>query len=66
MIPLVGIEEEFADVKKTVLDTAEKCKAEYDSQIDYLVGTMIEVPRAALTAEKSLGKRSFSLLEPMI
>lgn len=59
MIPLVGIEEEFADVKKTVLDTAEKCKAEYDSQIDYLVGTMIEVPRAALTAGKIAREAEF-------
>ena len=59
MNPLVGIEEEFADVKKTVLDTAEKCKAEYDSQIDYLVGTMIEVPRAALTAGKIAREAEF-------
>ena len=35
------------------------CKAEYDSQIDYLVGTMIEVPRAALTAGKIAREAEF-------
>lgn len=50
MIPLVGIGQELADVKATVVKTIEQCKAEYEAEIDYFIGTMIEVPRAALTA----------------
>lgn len=50
MIPLVGIEAEIADVKATVERTIETCLAEYGVGIEYLIGTMIEVPRAALTA----------------
>ncbi len=50
MIPLVGIDQELADVKATVIKTIEACKADYEAEIDYFIGTMIEVPRAALTA----------------
>ncbi len=50
MIPLVGIETELATVKATVVKAIEDCKAAYDAEIDYFIGTMIEVPRAALTA----------------
>ncbi|MGF6375407.1 pyruvate,orthophosphate dikinase [Clostridiales Family XIII bacterium PM5-7] len=51
MIPLVGSKAELLDVKQTVVETAEKCKKEYGVDTEYLVGTMIEVPRAALTAD---------------
>ncbi len=50
MIPLVGMETELAEVKKTVIQVIEECKKAYDTEIDYFIGTMIEVPRAALTA----------------
>jgi len=50
MIPLVGELKELQYVKKVVVETAEKVMAEQNFKLDYKVGTMIEVPRAALTA----------------
>ena len=50
MIPLVGEKKELAFVKKTVVETADAVKAERNSDIQYKVGTMIEIPRAALLA----------------
>ena len=50
MIPLVGEKKELAFVKKVVCETADKVKAEMNSDIQYKVGTMIEIPRAALLA----------------
>ena len=50
MIPLVGIDKELANVKATVEKVIAQCKAEYDVELDYFIGTMIEVPRAAVTA----------------
>ncbi len=52
MIPLTVIDTEMEYVKNIVVETAEKCKAEMNSDIQYLVGTMVETPRAALTADK--------------
>ncbi|MBQ2769735.1 MAG: pyruvate, phosphate dikinase [Clostridia bacterium] len=52
MIPLVGETKELAFVKEVVDATAKKVMEEKNYQIKYLVGTMIEVPRAALTADK--------------
>ncbi len=52
MIPLAGSAKELADVRKTVVDTAEKVMKEEGKTLEYLVGTMIEVPRAALTADE--------------
>ena len=52
MIPLTVIDTEMEYVKNIVVETAEKCKEEKGSDIKYLVGTMIETPRAALTADK--------------
>ncbi len=51
MIPLVGEVKELAFVKKTVVETAEKVIADSDVKVAYEVGTMIEIPRAALTAD---------------
>ena len=51
MIPLVGEVKELAFVKKTVTDTADALIAEAKSDMTYKVGTMIEIPRAALTAD---------------
>ena len=51
MIPLVGEKKELKFVKDVVVETAEKVKAEKGSDITYHIGTMIEIPRAALTAD---------------
>jgi pyruvate,orthophosphate dikinase len=50
MIPLVGTDKELANQEKVVRATAEKVFAEQGRKVKYLVGTMIEVPRGALTA----------------
>ncbi|PKM41341.1 MAG: pyruvate, phosphate dikinase [Firmicutes bacterium HGW-Firmicutes-9] len=52
MIPLVGEVKELEYVKETVDETAKAVMAERGIEIPYMVGTMIEVPRAALTADK--------------
>ena len=52
MIPLTGNYNEMKMQEDIVRATAEKVFAERNDKIDYLVGTMIEVPRAALTADK--------------
>jgi pyruvate,orthophosphate dikinase len=51
MIPLVGEKKELKFVKDVVVETAEAVKKEKGSDIKYKVGTMIEIPRAALTAD---------------
>lgn len=50
MIPLVGDKKELKFVKDIVVEEAEKVKAERNSNIIYHIGTMIEIPRAALMA----------------
>ena len=52
MIPLVGEKKELDFVKEIVVETAEKVKAEKSSDIEYHIGTMIEIPRAALLADE--------------
>ncbi|MBQ3551934.1 MAG: pyruvate, phosphate dikinase [Clostridia bacterium] len=52
MIPLVGEKKELDYVKGFIVETAEKVMAERGVKIPYLVGTMIEIPRAALTADE--------------
>ncbi|PNV63471.1 pyruvate, phosphate dikinase [Clostridium sp. chh4-2] len=51
MIPLVGEKKELKYVKDIVVETAELVKKEKGSDIQYHIGTMIEIPRAALTAD---------------
>ena len=51
MVPLVGIDNELKAVKKVIDETAAKCFEEAGEELKYLVGTMIEIPRAALTAD---------------
>jgi pyruvate,orthophosphate dikinase len=51
MVPLIGTVEEFVNQKKVIQATAEKVFAEKGTSVDYLIGTMIEIPRAALTAD---------------
>ncbi|MBL8848580.1 MAG: pyruvate, phosphate dikinase, partial [Planctomycetaceae bacterium] len=52
MIPLAGFKSEYENQAKIVRETAEKVFAETGVKVDYLVGTMIEVPRAAVTADE--------------
>jgi len=52
MIPLTGTLKELKMQETIVRETAEKVFAEKKDRIDYLVGTMIEVPRAAITADE--------------
>jgi pyruvate, orthophosphate dikinase len=52
MVPLIGTLKEYELQAKIIKDTAEQVFAEKGVSIDYMVGTMIEVPRAALTADK--------------
>jgi len=59
MIPLVGEVKELAYVKGIVETTAEEVMKERGVEIPYLVGTMIEVPRAALTADKIAEQAQF-------
>ncbi len=59
MIPLVGEVKELKYVKKTVVETADKIIAEAGSDLKYKVGTMIEIPRAALTADKIAEEAEF-------
>ncbi len=51
MIPLTGTLAEVANQKEIIIATAEKVFEEKGAKVDYLVGTMIEIPRAALTAD---------------
>ena len=50
MIPLIGTKAEFSDQKTIVREVAEKVQEEMGTKVDYMIGTMIEIPRAALTA----------------
>ncbi len=59
MIPLVGDRRELAFVKKVVVETADKVKEEKKSDIAYKVGTMIEIPRAALLADEIAEEAEF-------
>ena len=52
MIPLVGEVKEFNFVKQIITSTADAIIAESGVALEYLVGTMIEIPRAALTADE--------------
>jgi pyruvate,orthophosphate dikinase len=52
MIPLAGTKKELDYLKKYTVETAEKVMKEQGVRVDYLYGTMIEVPRAAITADE--------------
>jgi pyruvate,orthophosphate dikinase len=51
MVPLIGTVKEFKLQAEIIRTTADKVFAERGAKIDYLIGTMIEIPRAALTAD---------------
>jgi len=59
MVPLIGTKKEFKLQEEIIRATAEKVFAEQGAKIDYLVGTMIEIPRAALTAHEVAQEAEF-------
>ena len=59
MIPLVGSIDELKFVKKDVVDEIDKVFKQRKSKIKYMLGTMIEVPRAALTADEVATEAEF-------
>lgn len=59
MIPLVGDPKEYLFVKKIVVETADALIKEANSSLKYEVGTMIEIPRAALTAAEIAKEADF-------
>lgn len=52
MIPLVGVDKELTNIEKVVRGTADKVIADSGIKLDYMYGTMIEVPRGAVTADE--------------
>ena len=52
MVPLIGILYEFKQQKEVIQKTAKEVFSEYGIEIKFEIGTMIEIPRAALTADK--------------
>ncbi len=59
MIPLVGDKKELKFVKDIVVETAEIVKKEKGSDIEYQIGTMLEIPRAALLADEVAEEAEF-------
>ena len=59
MVPLVGEAKELAYVKSVIDQTAKKIIKEAGSDMEYKVGTMIEIPRAALTADEIAKEAAF-------
>ena len=59
MIPLVGERKELKFVKDIVIETAELVKKEKNSDMKYHIGTMIEIPRAAITADEIAKEAEF-------
>lgn len=59
MVPLTGILHEFKEQENVIRATAEALFAEVGDRIDFSVGTMIEIPRAALTADRIASSAEF-------
>jgi pyruvate,orthophosphate dikinase len=59
MVPLVGTVKELASQKEIIVATAKKVMEETGVKVDYSVGTMIEVPRAAITADEIAKEAAF-------
>ncbi len=59
MIPLIGSIKEFKDQEAVIRETAAKVFCEKATTVDYLVGTMIEIPRAAITADEVAAAAEF-------
>ena len=59
MVPLVGHVNELKFVKETIVETADRLIAESGEEMKYMVGTMIEIPRAAVTADEIAQEAEF-------
>ena len=59
MVPLVGHVNEIIYIKKQLISVAEEVIASYGVKVDYKIGTMIEIPRAALTADQIAKEADF-------
>ncbi len=59
MVPLVGTVKELIMQKKIIIETAEKVMAQKKIKVDYQVGTMIEIPRACVTADEIAAEAEF-------
>jgi len=59
MVPLVAFKEELAFVKKEIVNEAKKVFTKYGERLDFKIGTMIELPRAALRAEEIAEEAEF-------
>jgi pyruvate,orthophosphate dikinase len=59
MIPLVGHVNEFKITKAQAIKTAEEVMARFGVKLNYLIGTMIELPRAAITADEIAREADF-------
>ncbi len=59
MIPLVGTKQELAVLRENAIAVAEKVLEKKKQKVEYLVGTMIEIPRAALTADEVAEEADF-------
>jgi pyruvate,orthophosphate dikinase len=59
MIPLVGTVEELTFLKKRAITVADECMKRANTKVEYQIGTMIELPRAALTADRIAEEAEF-------
>ncbi len=59
MIPLIGTVEELVILKKRAITTAEECMTKAGVKVEYQIGTMIEIPRACLVADKVAEEAEF-------
>ena len=59
MVPLVGIINEFEEQKKAIVEAANALFAAEGDSVEYTIGTMIEIPRAALTADQIAQQAQF-------
>ncbi|TFG97102.1 MAG: pyruvate, phosphate dikinase, partial [Calditrichales bacterium] len=59
MIPLIGTKEEFANQKAVVKRIADEVQQKTGVKVEYMIGTMIEIPRAALTADQVAEEAEF-------
>jgi pyruvate,orthophosphate dikinase len=59
MVPLVGIINEFEEQKNAIIEAAEALFAAEGDRVEYTIGTMIEIPRAALTADQIAQQAQF-------
>ncbi len=59
MIPLIGTKAELSNQKTVVKRVADQVQKEFGVKVDYMIGTMIEIPRAALTADEVAEEADF-------